>query len=82
MEEATLGVTLQGRLLPGELPNAGLSSATLLGGSFGAGAARQSNHRLERSVMHKVPIARYQAHLLSLCQPRAIGGRAAAQPDR
>jgi hypothetical protein len=32
--------------------------------------------------MHKVPDARYRVYLLLLCQPRATGGRAAAQPHR
>jgi len=82
MEQATLGVIHPGGLLPGELPNAGLSSAAPLSGSFGAGAARQSNHRLERSVMPKVPFARYRVYLVPPRQPRATGGRAAAQPDR
>jgi len=49
MEPATLGVIHPGGLLLGELPNARLCSAAPLGGSFGAGVARQSNHRLERS---------------------------------
>jgi hypothetical protein len=34
MEQATLSVILHRGLLPGELPNAGLSSAALLSGSF------------------------------------------------
>jgi hypothetical protein len=46
------------------------------------GLAPTSNNRLERSVMPKVPFARYRVYLLPLCQPRAIGGRAAAQPQR
>src|SRR5580658_4618065 len=44
--------------------------------------ALPSNNRFERSVMHKVPDARWRVHLLQLRQPRAIGGRAAAQPHR
>ena len=41
-----------------------------------------SNNRFERSVMPRVPFARCRVYLLPLCQPRAIGGRAAAQPHR
>ena len=41
-----------------------------------------SNNRFERSVMPRVPFARCRVYLLPLCQPRALGHHAAAQPHR